>query len=273
VVVVDLMVAGGDEVEAVTEGLRTIHADVIIHALPHKTVVKAAFKARIPMRIGTGKRWHTWGRLTHPHWFSRKNSDLHEAQLNLKLLSSLKLSSTATLEQLTEWAAFGNIPPCPTWAQEKLAEGKRHLICHPKSRGSALDYDLDDWKSLIEQLDPDQWQVFITGTPEEGKLIHDFYGSDWPAGAEDLTGKFSLNEYIGFIGACDALVACSTGPLHLAAALGIHAVGLYPSERPMHPGRWAPLGKHAQVLEAESTSRYLEIPVQSVALALTTVEG
>jgi ADP-heptose:LPS heptosyltransferase len=41
------------------------------------------------------------------------------------------------------------------------------------------------------------------------------------------------------------LVAGSTGPLHLAAALGRHALGLYPPIRPMHPGRWGPLGAHA----------------------------
>ncbi|MFC7667381.1 glycosyltransferase family 9 protein [Hymenobacter humi] len=45
--------------------------------------------------------------------------------------------------------------------------------------------------------------------------------------------------------AADGLVAGSTGPLHLAAALGRHALGLYPPIRPMHPGRWAPLGPRA----------------------------
>jgi ADP-heptose:LPS heptosyltransferase len=40
-------------------------------------------------------------------------------------------------------------------------------------------------------------------------------------------------------------VAGSTGPLHLAAALGRHALGLYPPIKPMHPGRWAPVGLHA----------------------------
>jgi len=31
----------------------------------------------------------------------------------------------------------------------------------------------------------------------------------------------------------------------LAAALGRLAVGIYPPIKPMHPGRWAPLGKNA----------------------------
>ena len=38
------------------------------------------------------------------------------------------------------------------------------------------------------------------------------------------------------------LYAASTGPLHIAAALGKLTIGLYPPIKPMHPGRWAPLG-------------------------------
>ena len=64
----------------------------------------------------------------------------------------------------------------------------------------------------------------------------------------DLTGKMNLSQLMSFIAACDGLVAASTGPLHLAAALGIRAVGIYPPIRPMHPGRWAPLGRNATYL-------------------------
>jgi heptosyltransferase-3 len=57
-----------------------------------------------------------------------------------------------------------------------------------------------------------------------------------------------LPEFIAFIAAADGLVAGSTGPLHLAGALGRHALGLYPPIKPMHPGRWGPLGPHAEYL-------------------------
>jgi heptosyltransferase III len=44
------------------------------------------------------------------------------------------------------------------------------------------------------------------------------------------------------------LVACSTGPLHIAAALGKKAIGIFPPIRPMHPQRWQPVGVQAQTL-------------------------
>ncbi len=63
----------------------------------------------------------------------------------------------------------------------------------------------------------------------------------------DICGKLSLSQFISFIHECNGLVACSTGPLHIAAVSGIEAYGIYPPIKPMHPGRWAPIGKKAEV--------------------------
>jgi ADP-heptose:LPS heptosyltransferase len=62
------------------------------------------------------------------------------------------------------------------------------------------------------------------------------------------------------------LVAASTGPLHIASAVGIHAIGLYPSKRPMHPGRWMPLGGNASYLEDGNSGQKesLEISPEAV---------
>ncbi len=54
-----------------------------------------------------------------------------------------------------------------------------------------------------------------------------------------------MDELISFIAGASALVSSSTGPLHIAAATGIKAIGLYSPKRPTHPGRWKPVGKQA----------------------------
>ena len=64
----------------------------------------------------------------------------------------------------------------------------------------------------------------------------------------DLTGKITLSELISFINEADGIIACSTGPLHIAAALNKVAIGIFPPIKPMHPGRWAPIGDKAQVI-------------------------
>lgn len=64
----------------------------------------------------------------------------------------------------------------------------------------------------------------------------------------DLTGKLSLSELVNFVKHADGLVAGSTGVLHLAAAQGVAALGLYSPMRPIHPGRWKPVGERADHL-------------------------
>jgi ADP-heptose:LPS heptosyltransferase len=71
-----------------------------------------------------------------------------------------------------------------------------------------------------------------------------------------MTGKLTLKQLIGFIQAADGLIAASTGPLHIAAAMGKIALGIYPPIRPMHPGRWAPVGpKSAYLVENKTCSK------------------
>ncbi|HEY4784419.1 MAG TPA: glycosyltransferase family 9 protein, partial [Bacteroidales bacterium] len=63
-----------------------------------------------------------------------------------------------------------------------------------------------------------------------------------------ITGQMSLSDFISFINHADGLVAASTGPLHIAAAMGKMAIGLYAPMRPIHPGRWSPIGVKGKYL-------------------------
>lgn len=108
---------------------------------------------------------------------------------------------------------------------------------------------MENYYQLAKALDPEKYSIFITGTENEGTLIKDQKKEifDLP-NTTDLTGKCSLEELISFISAADGLIACSTGPLHIASSLGKNSIGIYPPMRPIHPGRWAPLGKKTTVL-------------------------
>jgi ADP-heptose:LPS heptosyltransferase len=53
------------------------------------------------------------------------------------------------------------------------------------------------------------------------------------------------------LGACDAVLGISTGPTHLAAALGVPTLCLM-GRRALHgPARWAPLGRWVGTLQYE----------------------
>jgi heptosyltransferase III len=119
------------------------------------------------------------------------------------------------------------------------------LILHPKSRGSAREWGLGNYVRLVGLLPRERFKVFVTGTAADGQLLAPLL-AEHPE-LTDLTGRLTLGQLMTFISKADGLVAASTGPLHLAAALGVHALGIYPPIRPMHPGRWAPVGRKVRV--------------------------
>lgn len=234
--------------------LRHQQADALLHVFPQKDIARLAKEVNIPLRIGTSHRvyhWFTCNRLLH---FGRKNSDLHEAQLNAKLLAPLGLKTDWSLAKLARHAGFTRVPALPQPLQALLAPGVCNVILHPKSKGSARDWPLAHYEALVKLLPAERFRFFVTGTQAEGDIVRAQQPSLLQqANVTDLTGKLTLTELIAFIPAASGLVACSTGPLHIASALGKNALGLYPPIRPMHPGRWAPLGAHVTVLVQNKT--------------------
>ena len=255
------------------EFLRRANADAIVHVFPHKDIAQAAKAAAIPLRVGTTNRLFHWRTCNKRVLLSRKNSSLHEAQLNLRLLRPLGLKKTIAREHIVSLFGLTRLKPLREDLETRLATERFNLILHPKSKGSSKEWGEENFAALIRALPRQQFNIFITGTQAEGDRARSTLIEPFPF-VHDLCGKMSLDELISFIADADGLVAGSTGPLHLAAALGIHAVGLYPSKRPTHPGRWAPLGRHVHVIEDGRPSPYdgfLDIAPRRVADIITSL--
>lgn len=228
--------------------LRSYGAAAILHVFPHKVLARLAHQAGIPVRIGTRNRWFHWLRCNRLVALSRRHSPLHEAQLNLELLRPLEVAPVAELAGIIPLVRLQAVEPLKPVVQQLLATrqpGQLNLILHPRSRGSAREWGLPNFGQLARLLHQAGHRVFITGTAAEGEELGPWLAEYASFLTADLTGQLSLPQLVAFIAAADGLVAGSTGPLHVAAALGRHALGLYPPIRPMHPGRWAPLGPHA----------------------------
>lgn len=231
--------------------LRSYAAAAILHVFPNKLLARLAKEAKIPVRIGTRNRLFHWLTCNRLVALSRRHSPLHEAQLNLQLLAPLGYRQPLALYEVAPLVRLQAAVPLRAELQQLLATrqpGQLNVILHPRSRGSAREWGLAHFGQLARLLHAAGHRVFISGTAAEGEELADWLRENAAFFTADLTGQLELPEFIAFIAAADGLVAGSTGPLHLAAALGRHALGLYPPIRPMHPGRWAPLGPHAGYL-------------------------
>lgn len=222
------------------------NADAIIHVFPQKHVAQLAKKAGIKTRIGTSHRKFNWLTCNKLINFTRKRSDLHESQLNFKLLKGLNINYIPDISEIKTF--FGKNMFCLENANDILPirDNKINVILHPGSRGSAREWGYENFARLATLLPEENFRIWLSGSKEEGvqsSTIFDSYNIKY----QNISGKFSLTQLMSFIAGAEALVAASTGPLHIAAALDTLAVGLFPPIRPMHPGRWAPIGKHTQI--------------------------
>lgn len=220
--------------------------DSIIHVFPNKKIARRAKSAKIKDRIGTSHRIFHWFTCTILPNFTRKKSTLHEAQLNFELLRPFGLVELPTMKQLND--------SCQHFVSEKLAFpfvlpeiAEQKIIClHPKSQGSAKEWPIENYITLTHFLLEKNYIVCFTGTENEGKLFRHLLPIHQRC--IDTTGQLTIDELCWLIHESTALVACSTGPLHLAGMIGIRAVGLFSPKKPIHPGRWKPLGAQSTAL-------------------------
>lgn len=234
---------------------RALDADAIIHVYPDKEIASLAKKARIPVRIGTSHRAYHLLTCSHRVNFSRKNSDLHESQLNFELLRPLGLKEIPSLEVVTAYTS--QFKPQKMELPKPFSSLDKITILHPKSQGSAREWPTEKYMELASRIADSGRNVVFTGTEKEGALFR----AEIPAHNHiyDSTGKLTLEQLMTLISKADNLVACSTGPLHIAGYSGVNTIGLFAPKRPIHPGRWKALGKNVQILvndeECENCSK------------------
>ncbi len=223
--------------------IKQLNIDVCLHVFPKKEVAQLAKQAGIKKRIGTSHRLFHWFTCNVRLNFSRKKSDLHESQLNFELLKPFGLTAIPTLENIATMMQSFKAPAVdlPNDIKQALQQNLPKVILHTKSQGSAVEWPLEKYTQLANLLLKNGYQVFYTGTEQEGGLIRS--SIPYHPNCMDTTGKMNLSQLINFISQCETLVACSTGPMHLSGILGLKTIGLFSSIKPIHPGRWSALGK------------------------------
>lgn len=228
------------------ETLKSLKADIIVHVQPNKLLAQLAKQAAIPLRIGNSRRLFHWWTCNRFVKVVRKNSPLHETQMDMKYLKAFGLKSDYSLAEIIALRAFK--PFQRTAACLSLLDPQRfNLILHPKTRGQHIEWSAAHFAQLIKLLPEEQFKIFISGSEEEGKQIRAEMVAPF-SHVVDLTGKTSLDELNQMIAAADGLIAASTGPVHLAANYGIRTLGLYAPIKPFDAGRWGPVGAKAEVL-------------------------
>ena len=128
---------------------------------------------------------------------------------------------------------------------------KKKIIVHTGSGGSSRNWSEAKYLELIEAILSlnQSAEIVLTAREMTDGLVHKakVMGGDFIIDARDSVQR--LRDLIQIIANADRFIAASTGPLHIASALGIKTIGLY-CHRPMNCSRhWGALGENAINLE------------------------
>lgn len=203
-------------------------------------VAVACWWAGVPMRLGPIS--NVWSRVFLNFGMRQRRSrvEKHEADYNVDLLKILGVHAEP------EPARVQVPAPELEWGQRFCAENglKEFLVVHPGMGGSAENWPLQNYRILVERLLAEGRTVVLSVGPQDEAVRSEFKDLRSATGLVFADG-LTLPQLGFLLAQASCVVAPSTGPLHLAAALGVPVVGLYPSGPAVETSRrWGPRGPH-----------------------------
>jgi len=221
-----------------------------LNPMSDKDLARAAHQARVPLRIGDLERPATARWCNRFVWSRRKWSRLHEAQIVLRHIAPLGLATRLPLAELKLLTRLSRIPPLDEALRQRLDDTAFNLVIHPKSRKNGREWPAWHFLRLVELLRGEPVRILLTGMDcERDELLAECPELLRQTGVEVLMGATPPSQLIALIAQADGLVASGTGPLHIAAALGIHTLGLFPRRASIDSRRWQALGEKSESLQ------------------------
>jgi ADP-heptose:LPS heptosyltransferase len=181
----------------------------------------------------------------------------HEALRHSRLLLPFGIRPCHTLQESALYCRLASP------SSNEFSDGKPYVVLHLRSNGHGREWGVDQYAELAMRFHKQGVQVVLTGSESEREHIAiEWPVSERPADTQDLAGKLDIQALLKVLAGAQLVVAASTGPLHLASALGARSLGLYPARKGINLARWSPIGamacaiqtKRCRVLRCQQTS-------------------
>lgn len=208
-------------------------------------IALALFLARVPYRIGPLSKLYSYLLYNRGVRQRRSHVEMHEADYNLQLLKRLRIRVGAR-----------NVPTRVALSDEVLKLSKQWLmsqgwdpshpfiVIHPGMGGSALNWPESHYIELARALVLEERLVLISGGPLEINLLDRIEKELGEFSSKIIffrnRGEYSVDFFGGILSFAQLIIAPSTGPLHLAVALGKSVLTFYPPIRVQSALRWGP---------------------------------
>ncbi len=199
-----------------------------------------AWRARVQERIGNRSKLESFLFLNRGLRQSRSRVARHEAEYGLELVSrdptawDLRTRITVPVKARGEAQAW----------LERFELGRDFVLIHPGMKGSAANWPLANYIELGRRLAREGWEVLFSVGPDDVEVRDVLSREVWdqnPRGPRvfDAMGQ-SFDCLAALLERARLVIAPSTGPLHVAVALGRNVLSFYPHTLVQSPKRWGP---------------------------------
>ena len=200
----------------------------------------------IPQRIGPLSSPSVFFAYTHPVIQKRSHARMNEAEYNLELLRIFGIEDTAA----TRPRLFLTEKEVESFKNSKLADigleqsAKQFIIFFQGMRGSALNWNKTNYQTLLQKILEKGIPAILTGTGlEEGesnRILFEDLSKKFPGLLFDRTNAYSLRELSILISLAKVFIGPSTGPTHIANAVGTPLISFYSPVQVQSSIRWQP---------------------------------
>ena len=231
--------------------------DAAILFYPRFGLTFALRNSGVPQRIGTSHRWYSF-LLTDQVHQSRKECLKHEVEYNLDLLAPLIHDLPGAIPQFRL-----AIPEKAKGEVQGILKANgvlsKYIVVHPGSGNSAPNLNLYQYRTIVQQISLSGINVLLTGVNAEKESNQLLKAECSDNNIVDLTGSLSLEQMIALLSEARGLITTSTGPAHIASAVGIPVTTFYCPAIPHTPKRWGPLENLNRVAAPNLTTSHCQM--------------
>jgi ADP-heptose:LPS heptosyltransferase len=237
-------------------GLKEVSYDAVLVLFTDHGLASLLYRTGIPRRFGPASRLSSYLFFTDRLAQNRSRSYKSEAEYNLELLGLLGIPKSQWRRETRVWVTDEDRREASAYLRaNQIQDGETFLLIHPGSGGSALNWPTTRYRRFLRdmlQMTSPQLKIALAAGPGEENIVQGMM--------IDMAGPLvrffdipSLRVYAAVLERARLLVASSTGPIHLAHAVGTPTLGFYSPIPVQRPERWGTFPEHTVLTAHQQT--------------------
>lgn len=234
-------------IKRIAASVKAASYDVVLVLHPSKYAYRIAWQSNARWIIGWKNKGYGYV-LTHPFTDDRSVANRHQVENNLMLLSPLGISDAVPAfdVKVTE---RGEAEVISFYKKNTLPENEKPCIIHAGSYSPRVRWFPERYAELADRIHDAGGFPLLLGGASDSALVQKVRDL---SGCKPLTALgLSLQGVVSLLKRATVFIGNSTGPLHIAASLGIPTFGIFGNRYGLDRYElWAPWGKRGITVSA-----------------------